>query len=61
MRMSPDRLPEQILCSQLSSGRGRPRLHFKDTLKRNLKLRDVKTDSWTPHSQQRDKWRAIVK
>ena len=42
VRMSPDRLPKQILYSQLSSGhkkRGRPRLRFKDTIKRNLKLR----------------------
>ncbi|KAK2186135.1 hypothetical protein NP493_212g01000 [Ridgeia piscesae] len=64
MRMSPDRLPKQILYSKLSSGhrkRGRPRLRFKDTIKRNLKLRDIKTDSWTSLSQQRDKWRAIVK
>ena len=53
-RMSPDRLPTQVLYSQLSSGqrkRGRPRLQLKDTIKRNLKLRDTKTDSW----QQRDK------
>ena len=27
----------------------------------NLKLRDIKTDSWTSLSQQRDKWRAKVK
>ena len=61
MRMSPDRLPKQILYSQLSSGhrnRGRPRLRFKDTIKRNLKLRDIKTDSWTSLSQQIDQWRA---
>ena len=64
MRMSPDRLPKQVLYSQLSSGqrkRGRPRLRFKDTTKRNLKLRDIKIDSWTSLSQQRDKWRATVK
>ena len=64
MRMSPDRLPKQVLYSQLSSGhrkRGHPRLRFKDTIKRNLKLRDIKTDSWTSLSQQRDKWRATVK
>ena len=64
MRMSPDRLPKQVPYSQLSSGhrkRGHPRLWFKDTFKRNLKLRDIKTDSWTSLSQQRDKWRAIVK
>ena len=56
MRMSPDRLPKQILHSQLSSGhrkRGRRRLRFKDTIKRNLNLRDIKTDSWTSLSQLR--------
>ena len=34
MRMSPDKLPKQVLYSQLSSGhrkRGRPRLWFKYT------------------------------
>ena len=64
MRMSPDRLPKQVLYSQLSSGhrkRGRPRLLLKDTIKRNLKLRDIKIDSRTSQSQQRDKWRATVK
>ena len=64
MRMSPDRLPKQVLYSQLSSGhgkRGRPRLGFNDTIKRNLKLRDIKTDTWTSLSQQRDQWRALVK
>ena len=63
-RMSSDRLPKQILYSQLPSGhrkRGRPRLWFKDTIKRNLKMRDIKTDSWTLLSQQRDEWRAAVK
>ena len=57
MRMSPDRLPKQVLYSQLSSGhskRGRPRLRVKDTIKRNLKMRDIKIDSWTSLSQQRD-------
>ena len=64
MRMSPDRLPKQILNSQLSSGhrkRGRPCLRFKDTIKRNMKPRNIKTDTWTSLSQQRDKWRTIVK
>ena len=64
MRMSSDRLPKQILFSQLPSGhrkRGRPRLRFKDTIKRNLKLRDIKTDSWTKLTQQRAEWRTAVK
>ena len=48
VKMSPDRLPKQVLYSQLSSGhrkRGHPRLRFKDTIKRNLKMRDIKIDS----------------
>ena len=64
MRMSPDRLPKQILYSQLSSGhrkRGRPHPRFKNIINRNLKLRDIKTDSWTSLSLQKDKWSAIVK
>ncbi|KAK2175258.1 hypothetical protein NP493_742g01013 [Ridgeia piscesae] len=64
MRMSPDRLLKQVLYSHLSSGhrkRGRHRFRFKNTIKRNLKLRDIKTDSWTSLSQQRDKRRPIVK
>ncbi|KAK2174056.1 hypothetical protein NP493_831g00001 [Ridgeia piscesae] len=63
MTMSPDRLPKQIIYCQLSSGhrkRGRPRLRFKDTIKRNLKLRDIKTDSRTSLLKQREKCRAIV-
>ena len=35
MMMSPDRLPNQVLYSQLSScqrKRGRPRFRFKDTI-----------------------------
>ena len=64
MRMLQDRLPKQVLYSELSSGyrkRRRPRIRFKDTIKRNLKLRDIKTDTWTSLSQQRDKWRALLK
>ncbi|KAK2181552.1 hypothetical protein NP493_393g02025 [Ridgeia piscesae] len=63
-RMSPYTLTKQILYSQLSSGhrkRGRPRQGFKDAIKKNLMLRDIKTDSWTSFSEQIDKWRAIVK
>ena len=61
MRMSPNRLPKQILYYQLSSDhrkRGHPRLRFKNTIKKNLKLRNIKTDSWTSLPQQRDTWRS---
>ena len=48
IRMPSDRLPRQILYSQLSSAhrkRGRSHLRFKDTIKSNMKLRGIKTDS----------------
>ncbi|KAK2186941.1 hypothetical protein NP493_184g00018 [Ridgeia piscesae] len=64
MRMSPNRLPNKSIYSQMPSvhrKRGRPRLRFKDTIKRNQKLRDIKTHSLASLSQQRDKWREIVK
>ena len=49
LRMPTDRLPRQILYSQLPDGqrlRGRPRLRHKDSIKRNLKKRDIDTNSW---------------
>ena len=55
VRMSPDRLPKHILYSQLSSGhrkRARPRLWFKDTIKKNLKLRNMKTHEHHSHSRE---------
>ena len=62
LRMSPDRLSKQVLYCQLSHiKRGRPRLRFNDTINRNLKLRNIKIDSWMSLSQQRDKWRATFK
>ena len=48
-------------CLLVREREGAPRLRFRDTIKRNLKLRDIKIDSWTSLSQQRDKWRARVK
>ncbi|KAK2151168.1 hypothetical protein NP493_2670g00010 [Ridgeia piscesae] len=56
--MSPDRLPKQISGHRK---KGRPRLRFKDTIKKKLELKDIKTNSWTSLSQQRDKWKALVK
>ena len=60
LRMPTDRLPRQVLYSQLPDGqrpRGRPRLRYKDTIKRNLKKRDIDTNSWKSLALQRDVWR----
>ena len=40
---------------------GRPRLRYKDTIKRNLKKRDIDTNSWKSLALQRDVWRDTVK
>jgi hypothetical protein len=49
---------------QLASGsrdRGRPRLRYKDTIKRNLKRRNIRLDSWVYLTSQRAEWRKAVK
>ena len=64
LRIPTDRLPRQVLYSQLPDGqrpRGRPRLRYKDTIKRNLKKRDIDTNSWKSLALQRDVWRDTVK
>ena len=56
LRMPTDRLPRQILYSQLPEGR-RPHLRYKDTIKRHLKKRDIDTTSWKSMVLQPDVWR----
>ena len=62
-RMDNNRLPKQILYSQLRDGVrgiGRPRLRFKDTVKRNLKDKNIPVGSWQSISRNRCKWRDMV-
>ena len=62
-RMDDSRLPKQILYSQLKEGlRGiaRPRLRFKDTVKRNLKDKKIPVGSWQSLSGNRCQWRDMV-
>lgn len=63
LRMTSDRLPKQILYSQLPDGarkRGRPRLRFKDTIKRHLKKRDIPLSKWQSLTKQRNEWRRAI-
>lgn len=63
IRMSSERMPKQILFSQLPAGErklGRPRLRYKDTIKRNLKRRQIDIKTWTAIAGQRAVWRAAV-
>ena len=62
-RLDSNRLPKQILFSQLSTGcrnRGRPKLRYKDTVKRHLKAKDIDVDSWYTQAQDRTSWRSMI-
>lgn len=64
IRMPSERLPKQLLFSQLPAGErgiGRPRLRYKDTVKRNLKRRQIDLKTWTTVAGQRAVWRSAVK
>jgi hypothetical protein len=64
IRMPSERLPKQVLFSQLPAGErklGRPRLRYKDTIKRNLKRRQIDIKTWKTIAGQRAVWRTAVK
>lgn len=63
-RMGKERLPRQLLYSQLCDGKrslGRPRLRFKDVAKRNMKWRDMDIDRWQATAANRVVWRSTIK
>ena len=63
-RMDHNRLPRQLLYSQLKEGRrnqGRPRLRFKDTVKRNMKKLDMDRAKWQKNARNRDGWRCLIR
>ena len=58
--MGDERLPKQIIFSQLKEGKrdqGRPKLRYKDVIKRNLRKRNIPTTSWFDTAQDRNNWR----
>ena len=63
-RMDNDRLPRQLLYSQLCEGKrnqGRPRLRFKDVAKRNMKYRKIDRETWQITANNRAAWRSASK
>lgn len=63
-RMRNDRLPRQLLYSQLCEGKrniGRPRLRFKDVAKRNMKWRNINPNQWQQMASNRSAWRGSIK
>ena len=63
-RMGTKRLPRQLLYSQLCEGsrnRGRPKLRFKDVMKRNMKERNINNNIWQQTAEDRPGWRRKIK
>ena len=63
-RMSNNRIPKQIIHSELSLGarsRGWQRKRYKDTLKQTLKLTGINCDKWHELAENRTAWRQTVK
>ena len=63
-RLENTRLPKLILYSQLTEGTrgiGRPKLRYKDTIKRNLKDRKIPLGSWQRLSKDRGGWRQLIR
>ena len=62
-RMSDDRIPKQLLFSELTTGTrtvGRPLLRWKDSLKDTLKQANISTKQWQDTATYRSTWRRTV-
>ena len=63
-RMDDQRLPKQLLYSELTSGsrnRGRPKLRYKDTCKRDLKRCNINHSTWNQLAGNRSSWKTTVR
>ena len=60
MRMEDSRLPKQVFCSELASGKrkqGGQRKRYKDTLKNSLKGCNIPVEGWEALASDRAAWR----
>ena len=56
-------MPKDLLYGELSGGsrsRGRPRLRYTDTCKRDMKSAYINVDTWENQADARDSWRDAV-
>lgn len=62
-RMDDNRLPRQILYSELEEGKrpkGAPKRRYKDQLKTSLKQVDIDIMSWENDAKDRSNWRTLI-
>ncbi|XP_060794630.1 uncharacterized protein LOC132897202 isoform X2 [Neoarius graeffei] len=63
-RMGNERLPRQLLYSQLCEGmrnHGQPKLRFKDAMKSNMKWQNIDSRSWQQVAENKPVWRKNIK
>ncbi|XP_076065266.1 uncharacterized protein LOC143039278 [Oratosquilla oratoria] len=63
IRMDTQRIPRQVLYGELASGsrkHGQPKTRFKDQLKANLKLTNLKPKEHEPVASDRSSWSAAT-
>jgi len=63
VRMEDSRIPKQLLFGVLSTGyrhSGRPKLRYKDALKRTLKAAGLSTSEWEDLARDRGTWRCHI-
>jgi len=63
VRMEDSRIPKQLLFGVLSTGyrhSGRPKLRYKDALKRTLKAAGLSTSEWEDLARDRGTWRRHI-
>lgn len=63
-RMEEDRIPKLVFFGELSIGKrpkGRPRLRYKDTIKRDLKDFAIPSNTWEQLAADRPTWRASIR
>ena len=62
-RMNDERIPKQLLYSELESGKrkvGGQKLRYKDVIKRHLKSADINIDTWETLAADRNVWRSTL-
>ena len=64
VRMDEGRLPRKVFYGELQEGKrgvGRPKLRYKDCLKRHLKAGNIRIESWEETAADRTMWRTSIK
>ena len=64
VRMQDNRLPKRLFYSELSEGhssRGRPKLRYKDNLKKSLHKCDIVQEQWEITATNRSEWRQATR